>query len=280
MIRLFFICISLCAEQRFAVTGLVISADPAKHIVEISHEAIPRYMPAMAMPFHVEDRSEVGHLKPGMRVSFTLVVGEQSSYIVDVREKPYNSQERDPDQARRLAVLDSALRGKRSEIAVGATVPDFSLTDQNRRAITIRQFRGKVVVVTFIYTRCPLPDYCLRLTNNFGKVQKRFQERMNKDLVLLSVSFDPDHDTPEVLAKYAASTNSVAEGWHFLTGARPAIREVCNEFGMNFWPDEGLFTHSLHTVLIDRDGRLIVNVEGNQFNASQLGDLIESALAK
>jgi protein SCO1 len=152
---------------------------------------------------------------------------------------------------------------------VGASVPDFS-----------QQFRGKVVAITFVYTRCPLPDYCLRLTNNFGKLQKRFQERMNKVLVLLSISFDPDHGTPEVLMKYAASTNSVAEGWHFLTGPNAAIREICNEFGMDFWSDEGLFTHSLHTVLIDRDGKLIVNVEGNQFSASQVGDLIESMRAK
>jgi protein SCO1 len=152
---------------------------------------------------------------------------------------------------------------------VGASVPDFS-----------QQFRGKVVAITFVYTRCPLPDYCLRLTNNFGKLQKRFQERMNKVLVLLSISFDPDHGTPEVLMKYAASTNSVAEGWHFLTGPRPAIREICNEFGMTFWSAEGLFTHSLHTVLIYRNGKLIVNIEGNQFSASQLGDLIESTLAK
>lgn len=280
MIRLFLLCASLYAEQRFAAIGLVISTDPAKGIVEISHDAIPGYMPAMAMPFHIADRSEIGPLKPGMKISFTLVVGDESSYIVNVREKPFDSQERDPDQARRLAVLDATLHAKSNAIAPGGTVPDFSLIDQNRRAITLRQFRGKVVAITFIYTRCPLPDYCLRLTNNFGKLSQRFPERMNKDLILLSITFDPDHDTPEVLAKYAASTNSTAEGWHFLTGSLPAIHEICNRFGMNFWADEGLFTHSLHTVLIDRNGKLVANIEGNQFNATQLGDLVESTLAR
>ena len=131
--------------------------------------------------------------------------------------------------------------------------------------------------MTFIYTRCPLPDYCLRMSDNFGRLQKRFAAQLDHDLVLLSVSFDPAHDRPEVLAKYAAQWKA-APGWHFLTGSDDAVKQVCDLFGASFWHDGDLITHALHTVVIDRRGMLVANIEGNHFTARQLGDLIEARL--
>ena len=104
-------------------------------------------------------------------------------------------------------------------------------------------FVGKVVAITFIYTRCPLPDYCMRLSNNFARLQKRFNTRMGRDLVLLSITFDPDHDSPDVLAKYAETWKANVDGWRFLTGTLSNVKQVCGMFGMNFWPDEGLLPH-------------------------------------
>ena len=168
--------------------------------------------------------------------------------------------------------------GSASTLSIGQTVSDFSLVDQTNRSVTLSEFRGKVVAITFIYTRCPLPDYCMRLSNNFAQLQKRFNTRMGRDLVLLSITFDPDHDSPDVLAKYAETWKANVDGWRFLTGTLSNVKQVCGMFGMNFWPDEGLLTHSLHTAIVDREGKLVANIEGNQFTAVQLGDLVEVTL--
>jgi protein SCO1/2 len=275
-----FLVLSSClwAEQRYQATGLVTAVDAPHQAVVVSHDAIPGYMEAMAMPYKVRDEKVLAELKPGMKIEFTLVVGRSSSYIADVHVRQYDSQERDPDQARRLALLDSAMHPDSAKIKIGEAVPDFALVDQNNRPVTLSQFGGKVVAITFIYTRCPLPDYCLRMSNNFGRLQKRFEERLGRDLILLSLTFDPEHDQPEVLAKYAGTWKADAEGWRFLTGPLGTVKQVSALFGMNFWPDEGLMTHSLHTVIIDRRGKMVANIEGNQFTAAQLGDLVESTM--
>ena len=118
----------------------------------------------------------------------------------------------------------------------------------------------------------------MRLANHFGVLQRRFRQQLGRDLVLLTVTFDPVHDTPAVLAKYAAQWNADAATWHFLTGAEPEIQRICQLFGVHAFADEGLMDHSLHTVLIDRQGKLVANIEGNQFTAAQLGDLTERVL--
>lgn len=121
-----------------------------------------------------------------------------------------------------------------------------------------------------------MPDYCIRLSNNFAQLQKRFRE--NRDLVLVSITFDPEHDQPDVLKKYSAQWNRNPDGWRFLTGPLSTVKQVCGMFGMNFWPDEGLMTHSLRTVVLDREGKLVANLEGNQYTAVQLGDLVAAVL--
>jgi protein SCO1/2 len=116
------------------------------------------------------------------------------------------------------------------------------------------------------------------MTNHFSVLQNRFKGRDGRDLVLLSVTFDPARDTPERLADYARQWKADAAKWHFLTGSSDEIRRLADAFGLDYFPDEGLITHSLRTVVIDRAGRLLANVEGNRFTAQQLGDLVNSAL--
>ena len=163
-------------------------------------------------------------------------------------------------------------------LAIGQHVPDFSLTDQNRQQVALSQFSGKVVAMTFVYAGCPLPNFCFRLSNNFGQLQKRFGNRMGLDLILLSITLDPDHDQPEALAKYGAIWKANGAWWHLLTGPAPAIKKVTSMFGVVFNPDMGVVTHSLHTVIIDRQGNLADNLEGNEFTAKQLGDLVDVEL--
>ncbi len=267
------------SAHRYEASGMVLSVDAAHGTLLISHDAIPGYMDAMTMPYRVADPSLLQGLKPGDKIDFTLVVSSTSSYISRLKVHKFDSLERDPEQVRRLELLDQAMRSQSvPPLTAGQTAPDFSLTDQSGHHITLSEFRGKVVAITFIYTRCPLPDYCIRLSNNFARLQQRFDARLGRDLVLLSISFDPEHDQPDVLARYAATFKANLAGWHFLTGELASVKHVCAMFGVNFWPDEGLMTHSLHTVIVGREGKLVANLEGNQYTAVQLGDLVETAL--
>jgi protein SCO1/2 len=163
---------------------------------------------------------------------------------------------------------------------VGAVVPDFELVDQAGAAVRLSALKGKVVAVTFIYTRCPLPDYCPRMVENFRAVRSRLAARMDRDLVLLTISFDPQYDTPQMLTRYAASNRAGGPGWHFLTGEPAKIARVCDAFGIQYFAEEGLITHSLQTAVIDREGRLAATVEGKEFTPQQLGDLIEDVLTR
>ncbi len=266
------------AAQHYQATGLILKVDLQHRTMIVSEDRIPGYMEAMVMPYQVRDAKQLEHLQPGTRIEFQLIVDADSSYAADIRVLAFESAERDPVSARGLELLESAMGHGGTPLAVGQTVPDFQLIDQASRPVTLSQFKGKVVALTFIYTRCPLPDYCFRLSNNFGRLQKRFENEMGRDLVLLSISFDPQHDRPEVLAKYASIWKADIAGWHFLTGSLDRVKQVCGRFGMNFWPDDGILTHSLHTIVIDRQGKLVANIEGNQFTARQLGDLVETTL--
>ncbi len=153
-------------------------------------------------------------------------------------------------------------------------------TDREHLSLDVRlsALQGRVVAITFIYTRCPLANFCFRMSNNFGVLQRRFADRMEKDLVLLGISFDPEYDQPETLADYARTWTKDSKGWHFLTVPSADVKNLCGEFGVNLWQDEGLLTHSLHTVILDRQGRIAANVEGNEYSAKQLGDLVEAVM--
>ena len=266
-------CLLLQGAERYSGKGLVVATDAARHTLTISHEAIPGLMDAMAMPFEVR-----GRMAPaGVVVGFTLVVEKDRSWVEDVREIAFSSAERDPALADRLRLIDRVAGTAPVAVRPGEVVPDFTLTDQAGKAVSLASLRGKVVAVTFVYTRCPLPDYCLRLSNNFDRLNKRFPKA---DLVLLTISFDPVHDTADKLAQYGSIWKADPARWHFLTGAPAEIEKVCGYFGVTAWRDDGLLTHSLHTAVIGRDGRLMANLEGNQFSSRQLGDLVEKVIGR
>jgi protein SCO1/2 len=148
-----------------------------------------------------------------------------------------------------------------------------------RTPVRLSELRGKVVALNFIYTSCVLPQFCYRLASQFSVVQKRFKDRMGSDLVLLTTTFDPVRDTPERLAEYSRQWSGDA-AWHFLTGAASDVRQVCQLFGVDAFPDEGLIIHSTRTVVVDRRGMLAASIEGNEYTAKQLGDLIDAVLRR
>ena len=274
---------ALASSQKYAVTGLLLASDSSRHTITVSCREIPGYMEPMVMTFPVRGATLPGGLQPGVIVDFTLVVEKKTSFAEDVRIRPFESLELDPTEARRLKLVENAsnIKPRSADVlSMGQPVPDFRLTDQNQRSISLSQFEGKVVALTFIYTRCPLPDYCVRLSNNFGILQRRFAGRMGRDVVLLTVVIDPVHDQLDALKNYARTWKADSRSWHFLTGSVDDIQRICRRFDMAFYPDEALYVHSFHTAVISRSGRLAANLEGNNFTARQLGDLVETVAAR
>jgi len=278
-----FIALPLWAEQYYSATGMVMKIDVAHKTLVVSCDSIPGYMEAMTMPFEVRDSKELEGLAPGTMVNFTLSVDGTSSYAEHIEVRPYVSVEQDPLIARRLKLLNhiSNPAAKNYKVlAVGQAVPNFTLIDQVHKNVSLSQYAGKVIALNFIYTSCALPNFCYRISNNFGVLQRRFKEQLGSDLVLLTVTFDPQRDQPEQLAHYAEKWKADPATWHFLTGSVPDVQRVTNMFGIDYFPDEGLMNHSLHTAVIDRQGKLVANIEGNQFTADQLADLVKTVLSQ
>jgi protein SCO1/2 len=250
------------ALDRYSGRGLVLAVD-AKTIT-ISHDRIPGFMEAMVMRFDVRIPKLLQGIQPGQQVYFRLVVDKKESYIdhlVLLSAEPV-----DPGKWQTPVV--SKL------VKVGERVPDFTLKDHNERSISLSQFQGKIVAVTFIYTRCPLPDYCPRMTDNFAELKKRFADE--EGLVLLTITIDPQYDTPQILNEYARLFGGgESRNWHYLTGSKQDIIRVAGYFGLEYWPDNGTILHNLQTAVIDRSGKMAANLEGKEYSAKQLGDLIE-----
>jgi protein SCO1 len=207
------------------------------------------------MPFTVRKAADLNGLAPGAIVEFTLVVSPSASYAEGIKIRRFQSVAQDPLAARRLALLKRIARGSTSKVLkAGELVPDFTLTDHKRRAVKFSQWRGKVVAINFMYTTCQLPDFCLRIVNHFGALQKRFAAALGPDLIFLTITFDPMRDQPDVLDRYASQWKPNPNAWRFLTGREADVQRVLDWFGVAAFPNEGLMDHALHTVLVGRDG--------------------------
>jgi protein SCO1/2 len=270
------------AADRHTVQGILLQVDPAKQSILVSCDPIPGYMEAMEMPFKIRESAIVKTLHPGTTVRFTMIEQNHETYAENLQTVSVANNESEPTEAARLTFLHRALDANSAAkiVPIGQPIPDFILTDQAQQVTHLSRFRGKVVALTFAYSRCPNPNYCFRLSNNLSQVSRRFRERTGRDLVLVTIVIDPDHDQGKALAQYADTWKADPAAWHFLTGPLANIKEIAASFGMNFWNDEGFLIHSFHTVVIDRQGRLAANLEGNQFTAQQLGDLVETVLKR
>jgi protein SCO1/2 len=266
--------------QIHADSGLVVETNPKSHSILVSCAGIPGYMAPMEMWFKVRLPADMNRLRAGMQIRFNIVTNGNVLYAEEIKQEASENFESEPMQAGGLTAISSALNpGQAATIVkVGEPVPDFTLTDQSDEQIHLSQFRNKVVALTFGYSRCPNPNYCRRLSNNLAGVERRFANRAGRDLILLTIDIDPEHDNGKTLSDYAQVWHADPPKWHFLSGSTPEVKRVASLFGMDFWRDEGLLTHSLHTVIIDRRGQLAVNLEGNNFTAQQVGDLVKSQL--
>ncbi len=248
-------------QHRYPIKGKVVSVDKRGSTVTIAHEEIPGYMDAMTMPFKLKDERLLKDLAEGDRVQATLVVAGLRSWLEDVvvtRE-----------------TVDPSSLGKAEtwvEPKPGSEVPDFKLVDQNGKRFSFHQYRGRIVVLTFIYTRCPLPDYCPLMTGNFAEIEKvlKSEPALYPKTHLLSITLDPEYDSPEVLREYAARHSAGSAQWDFATGTKDEVKQIATYFGMQYWRDGDQVVHSLRTAIVGADGKFVKLYRGNEWKPDEI----------
>ncbi len=247
-------------EKRFELKGKVVSVDKAQRQVTIDHEQISGFMDAMTMPFSVREDWALEALAPGQAIQATLVVQGDRSWIEGIR-------------------ISQSASGGPPETAVtmpgiGDEVPDFKLINQDTAQIHLVQYRGRPLLLTFIYTRCPLPDYCPRTSHNFSEVYRGLKSvaKAGQKPHLLTVSFDTEYDTAAVLREYARRYMDPPDFgiWEFATGSPEDIKKITGYFGLIYRKESGQITHSLVTALIGADGKLKQIFQGNEWTPSQV----------
>ena len=245
------------ASAASRMEGVVIEVEPLQGIIVVAHKPTGK-MPAMTMPFRVARVADLQGIMPGMRIRFRMQSGARIADIQIVKAD-FGEGVRIPEPPNKLQV--------------GDLVPDFELTGQDGRPTRLADSRGSVTVVNFIYTRCPMPDVCPRLAATFAYLSKKLPEAR-----LLTITLDPGHDSPEILREYANRFNGRQDHWRLLTGDEARIREIGGLFGLVYWPEEGVITHTSMTAVIGSDGRLRALVEGTSFRAGQLLALVAQFL--
>ncbi|MFP5233124.1 MAG: SCO family protein [Acidobacteriota bacterium] len=264
------------APQHYPVRGVVISIDSSSGEVLLKHQEIPGFMPAMTMAYRLDDPSILSELHPGDLISATLLVDHDSSGPTNLRLTEIDViAEARPDYK---PTVNYHVPKK------GDEVPDFSLLNQSGHKIDLRQYRGKVVLLTFIYTRCPLPDYCIRMSRNFADIDKslRSDRKLYQQTHLLTVSFDPAYDTPSVLRDYGeAYTGNAHETFSHWEFAAPSVAELPRMeqfFDVGVTPQaNGTLQHSLSTVVIDRQGRIFAFYPTNDWSVAEVLAQMQSA---
>ena len=250
-------------ERRFPIEGRVVAADPAAHSLTLDHHEVPGYMKAMTMSFTVHGDWVFNYVHPGDTVQATLVVGDEA-WLEDV----VVTQSRGPADVSSTSPVHLPEKGE--------TVPDFRFTNQEGGPVHLAQFRGQPLLITFIYSRCPLPDYCPRLSTNFAEVARMLRETSPAAfgrLQMLSVTLDPEFDSPPVLRSYAkrySAADPELKHWSFVTGSPDQIRKAADFFGLSYDQQHGEIVHNLRTALIDADGKVFELYSGNQWKPAEV----------
>jgi protein SCO1/2 len=254
----------------YPVTGTVTKLDRAKSRLFVAHDEIPGFMDAMTMPFRIKDTTVFARIAPGDTISGTLVVGRHESWLEGIVVGG-----RGTAPALRPEQISTV-----KPFEIGDPLPDITLTDQEGRTFRLSALRGKVVAVTFIYTLCPLPDFCIRMTSHFADAQRSLKRNraLDGDWHLVSISFDPERDVPPVLKAYATSHGADLTTWTFATAPKAMLADFLAGFDLHFSENEaGVIDHNLRTVIIDADGKLVKVFSGNEWTPRQLAEAIRAA---
>ncbi|MDQ2868470.1 MAG: SCO family protein [Verrucomicrobiota bacterium] len=250
------------STHHYKARGLIRGLPPDHKTIDVEHEDIQGFMPSMTMPFEVRDEKEARGLQIGDAISFRLNVTQRDSWI-DRIQKIEASRLHLP----RPSPPPVSETNAKPRLREGDQMPAFQLIDQDGKQLTLETFRGHPFIVTFIFTRCPLPNFCPRMSQNFAELQKAIQAKPNEVAAarLLSISFDPKFDTAAVLKQYAQHEGADPAIWKFATGKPEEIEQLTKALSIFVQPEGGTISHSLATALIDRTGKVAKIWRGNSW---------------
>jgi len=257
--------------QKFQVTGLLKELKPDHRSAVIQHDAISNYMPAMAMSFKVKNTNELAGLRAGDSISFRLLVTQDESWIDHVTRSSSSSF---------LSVhAETNLNSAASRTSVHPLM-NYQFTNELGQPVTLAGFHGQALGITFFFTRCPIPEYCPRLSRNFAEASQKLAAMPNAptNWHFLSVSIDPQMDTPSVLRTYAGRYHYDPNHWSFLTGPVDNVRELARQSGVTYEPDNGLLNHNFRTLIIDASGHLQMSFPiGGNLSDSIVTEILKAA---
>jgi protein SCO1/2 len=261
------------AVQTFPARGVVAELKPDGRTVVIQHDAISNYMAAMTMPFKVKDATALAGLQAGDKISFKLHVTDTESWV---------------DQITKTGTVLLAEKARSADLqpvqipVAPAKNPllDYKFTNELEQAVSLNDFRGQALAVTFFYTRCPLPEFCPRLSKNFQEASQKLESLTNApaNWHFLSISFDTEFDTPAMLKAYGNSYQYDPAHWSFLTGPPDKIAEFARESGVTYQSDNGTINHNFRTLIIDATGHLqMIFPTGGNLSDQITAEIIKAA---
>jgi len=265
--------------QVYQVKGVIREVFPDKKKVKITHEEIPGYMEAMTMMLDVRDAKELAGFQPGDPVAFRMLVTDDDGWIDQLKkiDGPRTPLPAEPPGFRRIRDVEP--------LGIGDKVPDYTFTNTAGRVVKLSDFKGRALALTFIFTRCPFPTFCPRLSSNFAEAQSRLQALSGgpTNWNLLSITIDPEFDTPDRLKGYAQRYKADPRHWEHVTGALIDITAIGEQFGLQFWrgnPNEPI-NHNVRTVVVDAAGRVQWVTNENEWKADAFVEqMVNAARAK
>ena len=259
--------------DHYDTRGVVRGFSPDRSAIEIQHENIPGFMPSMTMPFVARDPKEVADLKTGEAISFRMTITQKDFWIDNV--KKIRREEVAVVEPKQMSSVSTERDARLKE---GDEMPAFSLTNQNGERVSLDTFRGQPFVLTFVFTRCPVPNFCPRMSNNLEELQAAIKASGGTLATtrLLSITLDPDYDTPKVLNDYAAFHHADSKIWSFATGDEKEIDSLTRAFSVYRQNEGGTISHGLATALINPDGTFERIWRGNAWTPAEVIEAIRS----
>jgi protein SCO1/2 len=267
-------CAKKSDQREFTLQGQVLSVADNHQQATINHEAITGFMAAMTMPYNVHDPKQLEGIAPGDLINATLIVETNDAYLTNLKKVGEAPLPKAPAEA----ATPSATSGFEL-LKPGEAVPDATFVDQNGKRRAFKAFQGAPVLVTFIYTKCPMPTFCPLMDQHFATIQKKMKDdpALKGRAHLVSISFDPINDTPPALKAHAKKLGADQSTWTFLTGDRDEIDKFAMRFGVSVaraTTDQRDITHNLRTAIVDAGGKLVKVYIGNEWTPDQaLADL-------
>jgi protein SCO1/2 len=265
--------------QTYEVTGVITKLIPGNKSVEIRHQEVTNLMPAMTMQFEVKNPAELTGLNTNDSVTFRLSMTATDSWIDQIKKVEGKSLTELPATNGFRFVRDV------DPLQVGDAMPEYHFTNQLGQAVSTTQFKGQALAITFIFTRCPLPNFCPRMSSNFEEVQAKLMNLGSSNSQpftnwhLLTITFDPEFDNVAVLKSYAERFHADPAHWSFLTGDPMDIRAIADQFNESFWKDEtGAINHNLRTIVVNASGKIHKIFTGNSWKPEELvAEMAEAA---